>query len=72
MLILTRRIGETLMIGESVIVTVCGIRGKRAHIGITAPISVAVHRKENFRTHSPEEAAEQSPPLEAAEPNRRA
>lgn len=71
MLILTRRIGEALMIGDSVIVTVCGIRRKRAHIGITAPISVAVHRKENLRGHLPEEVAEKSLPLEAVEQSRR-
>lgn len=52
MLILTRRIGETLMIGDSVVVTVCGIRGRRVNIGITAPISIGVHRKENLRMPS--------------------
>ena len=46
MLILTRRIGETLMIGDEVTVTVFGIKGNQIRIGINAPEHVAVHRKE--------------------------
>lgn len=46
MLILTRRVGETLMIGNQVTVTVLGTAGGQVRIGITAPKSVAVHRKE--------------------------
>lgn len=45
MLILTRRVGETLMIGENVILTVLGIKGRQIRIGIDAPKSVPVHRK---------------------------
>ena len=44
MLILTRRVGETLMIGDSVSVTVLGVKGNQVRIGITAPKDVAVHR----------------------------
>lgn len=45
MLILTRRVGETLMIGDEVTVTVLGVKGNQVRIGINAPKDVAVHRK---------------------------
>jgi carbon storage regulator len=48
MLILTRRIGETLRIGSNVSVTVLGMRGRQVRIGITAPKSVTVHREELY------------------------
>lgn len=58
MLILTRRVGETLMIGESVSVTVLGVKGNQVRIGITAPKDVAVHREEIYqRIHGEEGAA---------------
>ncbi|VFP88716.1 carbon storage regulator CsrA [Candidatus Erwinia haradaeae] len=49
MLILTRRVGETLMIGETVSVTVLGVKGNQVRIGVTAPQDVAVHREEIFQ-----------------------
>lgn len=49
MLILTRRVGETLMIGDAVSVTVLGVKGNQVRIGINAPKDVAVHREEIFQ-----------------------
>jgi carbon storage regulator len=48
MLILTRRVGETLMIGNDVTVTVVAVNGNQGRIGIGAPKDVAVHREEIF------------------------
>ena len=48
MLILTRRVGESVVIGEDVTVTVLGVKGNQVRIGINAPKPVAVHREEIF------------------------
>ena len=57
MLILTRRVGETLMIGDDVTITVLGIKGNQVRIGVNAPKDVAVHREEIYvRIHDPANA----------------
>ncbi len=56
MLILTRRVGETVMIGENVTVTVLGVKGNQVRIGVNAPKEVAVHREEIFERIKREEA----------------
>jgi carbon storage regulator len=49
MLILTRRIGETLMVGDEVTMTVLGVKGNQVRLGVNAPKDVAVHREEIYQ-----------------------
>ena len=61
MLILTRRVGETVMIGDEVTITVLGVKGNQVRVWINAPKHVAVHREEIYerikREQQPEEIA---------------
>ena len=56
MLILTRRVGETLMIGDEVTVTVLGVKGNQIRVGVNAPKDVAVHREEIYERIRKEQA----------------
>ena len=58
MLILTRRVGETVMIGNDVTVTVLGVKGNQVRVGINAPKTVAVHREEIFERIKREQQGE--------------
>jgi carbon storage regulator len=65
MLILTRRVGETVMIGDDVTITVLGVKGNQVRVGINAPKHVAVHREEIYerikREQSPDNNTDEKP-----------
>ncbi len=71
MLILTRRVGETLMIGDQVTVTVLGVKGNQVRIGINAPKDLGVHREEIYqRIRREQEGHKESAPDSGEDANK--
>ncbi|RDV25109.1 carbon storage regulator [Alteromonas aestuariivivens] len=62
MLILTRRVGETLMVGDDVTVTVLGVKGNQVRIGVNAPKEVSVHREEIYMRIQAEKSGQPGSP----------
>jgi carbon storage regulator len=71
MLILTRRVGETVVIGNDVTVTVLGVKGNQVRLGVNAPREVAVHREEIYERIKREQAEDENQQPQAVGAGRR-
>ncbi len=63
MLILTRRIGESIIIGDDITITVLGVKGNQVRLGVNAPKTVSVHREEIYRRIQQEQGTNNTEPL---------
>jgi carbon storage regulator len=71
MLILTRRVGESVMIGDEVVITVLGVKGNQVRVGISAPKTVAVHREEIYERIKREQQGDLTGQVGPSEPSAR-